>query len=153
MTSTHSPGSEWWSDSRGIGHLVCAGLLWVGIARDVTWTNNHREHKLVRAILVLQRFDIADRNLHLFTRKDVGDRLSEDIWTFLVEQTCNLATRLSGIVNSLGFFARKNLAAHCPVADDHGHIVDGCILRQRKGVDRLDLFLEGILKLLSYDDA
>ena len=52
-----------------------------------------------------------------------------------------------------GFLAAFDLAAHRAVADLHGHVVDGGVLRQREGVDGFDLFLVGVLEFLRDGDA
>jgi hypothetical protein len=125
----------------------------LGRAGHVTRAYNHWKHKLIRAILILQSFHITDCDFDLLAGKDVCDRLREDVWAFLIEQSRDFAARLRGFVNCLRLFTRKNFPAYRTLADDHRHIVDGRVLRQGKRVNRLDLFFKGIFELLRYYDA
>ena len=134
-----------------ISVCICLGADLV--AGNVAWPNDHGKHEFVRAIFVLQGLDIADRNLDLFTGKNVGDRLRENVWSFLIQETRSLAIRLRGFVDGLRFFASQNLSAHRAIADEHGHFIDRSVLWQRKGVNCFDLFLEWVFKFLCDDGA
>src|SRR5205814_4359232 len=102
--------------------------------------------------LVLQLFYIADDDFHLLARKDIRHRLSENVGPLLIEQ----AGRESGIarcfINRTGLFAAFDSSVDGAVADEHGHVIDRGLVRERKSVDRLNLFLVWILKLLRDSD-
>ena len=121
------------------------------VAGNVARPNDHRKHEFIRAVFVFQILDVADRNPDLFTRKNVGDRLREDVWSFLIQKTRCLAIRLRSFIDGLRFFASQNFSAHRAIADEHGHVVDRGVLWQRKGVNGFDLFLEWVFKFLRDD--
>ena len=123
------------------------------VAGNVAWSNDQGKHEFVRAIFVLQGLDIADRNLDLFTGKNVGDRLRENVWPFLIQKTCSLPIRLRSFIDGLRFFASQNLSAHGAISDEHGHVIDRGVLWQRKRVNRFDLFLKWVFKFLRDDSA
>ena len=67
-------------------------------ARNIPRRDRHREDKFVRAVLVLERLDIADLDDHVFAGHDVRDRLGEDFVAFLIEQCGGFAFGLCGFV-------------------------------------------------------
>src|SRR6185503_9039177 len=58
---------------------------WIHCPGVVTWTDNHWKRPLVRTVFILQSLNVADDDPDLLTGHDVGDSLSEDVWTFLIE--------------------------------------------------------------------
>ena len=71
----------------------------VTAAGTVTRPDDHREDEFVRAVLVLQRLDVADLYDDLLAGHDVGDRLREDVRPLLVEQARGLVPRLRRLVD------------------------------------------------------
>src|SRR5262249_28665025 len=86
-----------WSYPRSIWNLIGVRTKAVSsfrsllFARDVTRSDNHRKNKFVLAIFIFQCFDVADCDLDLFTGQNVGNRLGENVRSFLIEQTCYLS--------------------------------------------------------------
>ena len=162
MPDAHAFGDRLWRNARSVRHLIgiwrktISACIWLGagrVAGNVARPNDHGKHEFIRAVFVFQSLDIADRNLDLFTGQNVGDRLRENVRSFLIQKAGSLATGLRGFVDSLRFFAAQNLSAHRAIADEHGHVIDRSVLRQGKGVDCFDLFLEWVFKFLRYDNA
>src|SRR2546428_7752593 len=162
VAGAHAFGERVWRNARSVRHLIgvwrktISVCIWLGagrVAGNVARPNDHGKHEFIRAVFVLQSLDIADRNLDLFAGKNVGDRLREDVWPFLIQKASSLATGLRGLVDGLGFFTPQNLSAHRAIADEHGHVIDRSVLWQRKGVNGFDLFLEWVFKFLRDNGA
>src|SRR6266567_2620420 len=162
MTNTHAFRDRSRRNARSVRYLirvwrktisVCICLGAARVAGNVARPNDHGKHEFVRAIFVLQGLDIADRNLDLFAGKNVGDRLRENVWSFLIQKARSLATGLRSFIDGLRFFASQNLSAHGAIADEHGHVIDGGVLWQRKCVNRFDFFLEWVFEFLRDDGA
>ena len=119
-----------------------------GVAGNITRTHHHWENKFVRTVLVFQGLHIADRDLNPFPRKNVRDRLRENIRSLLIQQARRLAVVFSRFINRLGFFASQNFSAHSAVANQHCHVIDRGILRQGKRVNRFNFFTERIFEFL-----
>jgi hypothetical protein len=64
-----------------------------------------------------------------------------------------MARRPRGLVDGARFLAPLDDAAYGPAADDHGHVVHGCMLRQRERVDGFDLLLKRVSELLGHGNA
>ena len=69
--------------------------------------------------------------------QDVGDRLREDVGPLLVEQRGDVARCRALLVDGARFLAALDDAAHGAVADQHGHVVDRGVLRERERCRRL----------------
>ena len=112
----------------------------VGAARRVEpRADDHREDELVPAVGVGQRVEVADVDVDLLARLDVGDRLGEDVRPLLGQQRGDVALALGLLVDLLGLLALADDAADLPLADGHDELVDRRVVRQREDVDRLDL--------------
>jgi len=122
-------------------------------ARHVARRHHHRKIERIDAGFVRHSLDVSDLDLYGGARKDIGDGLGEDVGTLLIEQGCDAAGAAGLLVDLACFIPRFNEAADGAVSDLHGHIVDRGIGRQREGVDGLDLFGEGVVKLLGDGDA
>ena len=81
---------------------------------------------------------IRDRDRHVLARTDVGDRNCEEIRTLLREQRSLLAFALGFFVGLLRVLLLLDLAFDDAIAHFHAQRVDDGVLRQRKGVNRLD---------------
>src|SRR5262249_49321090 len=88
MTGTRSRGSDFRVESGSVRHCRSVRLtcFW-----DVTRGDHHGKYKLVCAVFVLQRFDITDGDLDLLAGQNVGYGLRKDIWSLLVQQSCDLS--------------------------------------------------------------
>src|SRR6185436_19420809 len=159
MTAPHSRRDHLWRDPRAIPHLIRVRSKSVSLSthvrrpRYVTWSYDHGKDKLVSSLFILQCFDVTDRDFDLFTRKNIRDRLREDVRSLLIQKTRHLAVCFCCLVNSLSFFAWKNLSPNGTTANRHSHVVDSGILRKWKCVDRFNLVLEWILEFLRDADA
>src|SRR3712207_2234034 len=137
-------------DARGVGHAVCAARVNVRLrlrrARHVTGADDRREGELVSAAVVLESLDVAYRDRHALARHDVGDRLREDVRPLLVQERRHLARRARRLVDRLRLLAPHYLPPDDALADLQRHRVHGRRLREREGVDGLNLFVEGVLE-------
>src|SRR5215831_19338043 len=86
-------------------------------------------------------------------RRNIGNRLTEDVGTFLIQQRGSVACPLGLFVESPSIFARLDLSLDDARADGHGHRVDRGIVRKRENVDRLDWLLERVVVELDDVDA
>src|ERR1044071_6847439 len=79
VTAAHRGWRRVGSDTRCIRNPIGIGSKAVALRSsgrrtgNVAWSNNHRKHKLVRAVNVVQSLDVADRDLYLLARKNVCD--------------------------------------------------------------------------------
>src|SRR5687768_14479721 len=159
MSGSHAGGRWLRSDSRAVWNLIgiwcktIAGLSAGGVTRNVSGSDNHRKNKLVSSILVFQCLNITNRDLDFFPRKNVCDRLGEDIWSFLVQQAGHLSTCFRSFINSLCLLAWQDFSTHNAITNQHGHVVNRGVVWQRKDVDSFNLFLERIFKVLCDDYA
>ncbi len=132
------------SDGRGRRSLFRSGR-----DRDVSRTDRHRENELVRVVLEGQCLHIADLDHDRLSRKDVCDRLREDVRAGLFEQGGGFAFPFRRVINGAGFFGAHHATADDALADPHRHIVNGAALRKRKTVNCLDRFGKFIPELLA----
>ncbi len=140
-------------DARGVRHAVrirrpAAALLPGGGAGHVARPHHHGEVELVAAVFVRQRLDIADGHFDLGAGRDVGHRLGKDVGPLLVEQAGELALRAGLLVNFAGLFATLDYALYHTIGDAQRHVVHGSVVGERKGIDGLNGFGEGIFELL-----
>src|SRR5437867_8194468 len=78
--------------------------------RQVARPDRHRKSQPERAVLVVDRLLIRDRDRHVLARTDVGDRNCEEIRTLLREQRSLLAFALGFFVGLLGVLLLLDLA-------------------------------------------
>src|SRR5215471_18346455 len=98
-------------DAIGIGS-PSASLLTCCRSWNVPRTNNHWKDKLIRSVIVLQRFDIADCYGHTFAGHDVGDRLREYVRTLLVQEARHIACSPGSFVDGACFLSPFNPSTH-----------------------------------------
>ena len=126
-------------------------------ARDVARPHHGRILERVPAILGDQRLDVRDLDVHACARLDVGHALREDVRTLLFKQARHVPLLTRGLVHGAGDRALTDLADHHALAvrlhDRHRHAVDRTTVREREGVDRLDLRGIRVLVLLPQRDA
>ena len=124
----------------GRGHVRSTG--------DIARPDDHREVVRVDPILPFQILDVADGDGHLLAGLDVGDRLCKYVGAFLIEEAGDVAGLFGGLVDLPRLLAGFDLPADNPLADGHGHVVDGGVLTEREDVDGLDFVVVGVVKLL-----
>ena len=117
-------------------------------AGNVPGRHHHREVERICAGFVGHGFYVADLDLHLGAREDVGHRLGEDVVPLLVQQARDVSGAARIFVELARFVARLDQPADGAVAYQHGHIVHRGIGRQRKGVDRFNLLLKRVFEFL-----
>src|SRR5207302_1069034 len=122
----------------GVGRPAAA-LMAGRLSGNIARADHQRKYEFVGAFFIAQGFDVADGDGDLFAGQDVGDRLREDVGTLLIEQRGDVASVLGVLVDGTRFFTALDEATHSAVTDLDGHIVDGCVLRQRESVDGFDV--------------
>ena len=71
----------------------------------------------------------------------------------LVEKGSDFPLRFGVLVDAFGLSTLLDDALHDPLPHGHGHVIDRRILVERKDIDRFNLVLEGIVKLLGHGHA
>ena len=76
--------------------------------------------------------------------------MRKDVRPFLIEQACDAAFRLCGLVRCSSLLALQNLAVYNAAAGRHRHLIDCAVVRKRKSVNGLDRLCVGIFKFLPH---
>src|SRR5215203_4971859 len=113
-------------------------LLVAVLRRRVTWSNYGRKHDFVNAVSWNQEFGVAQFDLDLFLRHDVGQTHREDVWPLLFEQGSALPFLFGFLELLLRFLAFFDLRDDDLVADLHAHGVDRGARRRRENVRSID---------------
>ena len=94
----------------GDGPDAIGAAGWIEAGAD-----DHGEDEFVPAVGIFQCVEILDVDVDLLAGFDVGDRLSEDVGTFLRQQRRDVAMALGFLVDALGLLALADDAADAAV--------------------------------------
>jgi len=112
--------------------------------------DDHREVKIINAHVVLEHVDVRDLDHDLLLRLDVPDRLRENVRPFLFEERGRPAVPQRAFIDRPRGGPALDDAHDPAVADDHRHVIDRGLVRQRKDVDRLDLLVQRVVEPLPH---
>src|SRR5204862_3089273 len=117
--------------------------------RVVTRRDDQRDAERKLIAVLPHRLLVFELHQHGFARADIGDRVGEDVGTFLLAKARLLTGGLGALEILAGLLPALELAHDDPLADDHLEAVDGGAFRQRIDIDGFNPTIGRILKNLS----
>ena len=119
-------------------------------AAHIARPHHHGEDELIASPLGHQGLGVADDDLDLIARHDVGDGLGEDVWALLLQQGSGLAPGLGPPVDGARLGPPLHHALDHPLTHPNGQRVYGRPVGQGEDVDGLDGLSIRILKELCH---